>query len=590
VQPSGEDTPPGLRPSGQSGEGGGGRGKARLIVPIVVVVAVVAAVVVAVVASGGSDNGKASSTTTVVASKGATNAASATLLPPALSYAKAKAEGKADTIDWGNRCDTDLGLLALPLFPQQQCFAPFKGDNGGATTTGVTGDTIKVVVYLAQANDPVLKFIYSQIQNNDTPTQTFATYEGYNEMFSKYYETYGRKVQMIRFDATGTVSDSVAATADAETIAHDIKPFMVFGGPILTNAFADTLAQNKVMCVSCTPGQPAQWYIDRAPYVWDILASPEERQLMVAEYLGKRLANRDAIHAGDPTMHDKKRVLGLISINSSDQSKQLRDEFTKLLKDKYGVEFASIQTYNLPTELAGTGRDIISQMKQAGVTSVVFDGDPLAPQTLTKIAAQQNYFPEWIITGSLLVDTQAFSRTYDQSEWKNAFGPSALFARIDPNKAGALYLYNWYYGKPAPADQSTPVIVPNVQFLYNALQPLGSQVTPDNFQKVYFGGAIIPSTPVTPQISYGNRGFFPFTDYAALDDMTEVWWDPTATGLDELGRQGTGMWQFVDGGKRYLPGQWPTTAPKVFDPAGAVTIYNQPPPEAQIKNDYQPLR
>ncbi len=216
----------------------------------------------------------------------------ATLLPPALSFAKAKSEGKADTIDWGKRCDTELGLLALPLFPQQQCFAPFSGDNGGATTTGVTTDTIKVVVYLAQPNDPVLKFIYSQIQNDDTPDQTFATYQGYNEMFSKYYETYGRKVQLVRFDATGTVSDSVAATADAETIANDIKPFMVLGGPVLTNAFADTLAQNKVMCVSCTPGQPAQWYIDRAPYVWDILANPEQRQQMVAEYIGQARRQR----------------------------------------------------------------------------------------------------------------------------------------------------------------------------------------------------------------------------------------------------------------------------------------------------------
>ncbi len=72
------------------------------------------------------------------------------------------------------------------------------------------------------------------------------------------------------------------------------------------------------------------------------------------------------------------------------------------------------------------------------------------------------------MTGSLLVDTEAFSRTYDQSEWKNAFGPSGLAARIDPDKAGGLYLYKWYFGKPAPADQSAPVIVPNVQFLYNA--------------------------------------------------------------------------------------------------------------------------
>jgi hypothetical protein len=528
--------------------------------------------------------------TTVVVNKGSTDPASATLLPPALSYAKAKSEGKADTIDWGKRCDTSIGEIALPLFPQQQCFAPFKGDNGGATSTGVTSDAIKVVVYLPQANDPVLKFIYSQIQNDDTPDQTFATYQGINDMFSHYYETYGRKVQLVRFDATGTISDSVAATADAETIANDLKPYMVLGGPLLTEAFADTLAKNKVMCVSCTPGEPTQWYIDRAPYVWGILKDPEQNNQMIAEYVGKRLAGRDATHAGDASMHSKKRVFGLISINSSDQAKQMRDEFVANMKSKYGVDFASIQTYNLPTELSGTGRDIISQMKQNGVTSVLFQGDPLAPQTLTKIATQQNYFPEWIMAGALLVDTNAFSRTYDQQQWSHAFGPSNLAASTDPTVAGAAYLYNWYYGTKAPADQSVAVIMPNMQFVYNALQPMGTDVTPDNFQKVYFGAPIVASTPTTPQISYGNHGFYPKTDYAALDDQTEIWWDPKASGPDELDRQGIGMWQFVDGGKRYLPGQWPKTDPDVFTTSGAVTLYTTPPPGAEIKTDYTPLK
>ena len=48
---------------------------------------------------------------------------------------------------------------------------------GGATSTGVTADSIKVVVYLPQANDPILSFIYRQIGNNDTPDDVFATYE-----------------------------------------------------------------------------------------------------------------------------------------------------------------------------------------------------------------------------------------------------------------------------------------------------------------------------------------------------------------------------------------------------------------------------
>ena len=59
--------------------------------------------------------------------------------------------------------------------------------------------------------------------------------------------------------------------------------------------------------------------------------------------------------------------------------------------------------------------------------------------------------------------------------------------------------------------------------------------------------------------------------------------------VDELGVDGTGMWTFVDGGKRYLPGEWPKSAPKVFDPNGAVTIYDTQPPEAKLK-DYTPLK
>ena len=62
------------------------------------------------------------------------------------------------------------------------------------------------------------------------------------------------------------------------------------------------------------------------------------------------------------------------------------------------------------------------------------------------------------------------------------------------------------------------------------------------------------------------------------------WWDPDATGLDEIRKEGTGMYQYVDGGKRYLPGEWPTED-KLFNPDGAVAIYDQPPP-GEERGDY----
>ncbi len=44
------------------------------------------------------------------------------------------------------------------------------------------------------------------------------------------------------------------------------------------------------------------------------------------------------------------------------------------------------------------------------------------------------------------------------------------------------------------------------------------------------------------------------------------------------------MYQYVDGGQRYLPGEWPADD-KMFDPAGAVALYTTPPP-GEAPGDY----
>ncbi|MGZ6993548.1 MAG: hypothetical protein ACXVKJ_20735, partial [Ilumatobacteraceae bacterium] len=137
-------------------------------------VVVVAVVVVVVVATRGSNSGSSSSTTaspltsaiaattsspssssSSVAPTGSTtpgsSAAPVTTAAPKvtypLSFAQATTEGIAGSIDWGKRCDTSTGKLAVPDFFAQPCFAPFTGDNGGATAPGVTSDQITLVYY-----------------------------------------------------------------------------------------------------------------------------------------------------------------------------------------------------------------------------------------------------------------------------------------------------------------------------------------------------------------------------------------------------------------------------------------------------------
>src|SRR5690606_37532989 len=105
----------------------------------------------------------------------------------------------------------------------------------------------------------------------------------------------------------------------------------------------------------------------------------------------------------------------------------------------------------------------------------------------------------------------------------------------------------------------------------------GPNLTHETIKQALFSGAQTRSAISQPSLSWGDHGIWPEADYVGIDDATLIWWDPTATGPDEIRKQGTGMYQFVDGGKRYLPGTWPSED-KFFVPDGAVTIYDVPPP------------
>jgi hypothetical protein len=322
--------------------------------------------------------------------------------------------------------------------------------------------------------------------------------------------------------------------------------------------------------------------------VWDVQKNTDQSQQTLAEYIGKRLNGRPATFAGDERMHARTRVFGYVHVVSSESSAVLEQRFVDALRDKYSTEIAVIQTYELPTDLTASGKDVITRMKEAGVTSVIFSGDPLGPQYLTRTASEQEYHPEWILGVTTLADSTTFGRTYDQTQWAHAFGPSNLFARVPSTVAGAGYVYRWFFGTDAPAKGTVPIIAGPLQVLAGGLQGVGPKVSYELFKSVMFAAPASPATPITARVSFG-KGIWPEDDYSALDDQTEIWWDPHATGTDELGREGKGMWTFVDGGKRYLPGEWPRTAPKVFDPQGAVAIYNTPPPGVVLPN-YTPLR
>ena len=91
--------------------------------------------------------------------------------------------------------------------------------------------------------------------------------------------------------------------------------------------------------------------------------------------------------------------------------------------------------------------------------------------------------------------------------------------------------------------------------------------------------------PTTPQVSYGNWGFFKDTDYSGTDDSAEIWWDPTVEAEDETGTMGVGVWRRAHMGARFVNDDDAPIPNPFADPEDTVTVITNRPPE-DLAPDY----
>jgi hypothetical protein len=319
------------------------------------------------------------------------------------------------------------------------------------------------------------------------------------------------------------------------------------------------------------------------PYVIFSGPSPEQAATLTAEFVGKQVGKGKAQYAGDDPTKNKNRVYGILHYNTPDgQYDGLFDQLKSGLK-KYSITAKAEQSFFLDLARAQeTARTVITKMKDSGVTTIIYTGDPLMPASITKEATAQDYHPEWIVGPTVLVDTAIFGRTYDQTQWAHAFGVQLTPGRTTESVDPVRQLYEWFHGS-RPPNNTYAVINPSIFLLARGAMLAGSKLTPQTLRDGLFRYPPSGGDAINPLQSWGKHGFWPFTDYFGSEDAAMLWWDPTASGQDEVGQVGNGLYRAANGGKRYSRGKFPPQGQGgLFDAAASATIFDSIPPEVGL--------
>ena len=434
--------------------------------------------------------------------------------------------------------------LQVPGDPYSPPCLTFEGDNGGATATGVTAQ--EIVVTVRQLEGPTAGEIFADISGEsveDSPESYVNTLQALGEYFSTRFQFYGRKLRFDIFRGQGNGSAELlgggkeAALADAVT-ARQKGAFADLSA--ITTPYADAIARQKIVGFGA-PYPSANWFIERRPYAWSLFPDGTlVAEAGVSNTVARLSGQNTAEYAGE-SLRGRPRVYGLIAPENAEYKESV-DRYVQKTGEA-GFSFKVNLRYKLDiNSMPNQASNIVAQMKDAGVTTLVCACDPvMLALGLAPKANEQDWEPEWLTSGLAFVEQDIVSQLIDERQWQHAFGiaynaesepqggsfPYAAFKQVRPNDEPAFGVEEMYY---------------SMYMLALGVHLAGPNLTPESFEAGMFS---------YPGRS-GPRGFWSFgpTDFTPVDDYREIWWDPKRISPQN---NKPGAWVQLNGGARYTP-------------------------------------
>src|SRR3954453_6231121 len=455
---------------------------------------------------------------------GATNSAA-----PAPGAAAAGSAGSAGQAATGGKTVTLPGkttactgqALQVPGDPYSPPCIQFTGDNGGATSKGVTKDGITMAVRLTA--DQSFQQTLAQLagaQLRDTNDDNVRTINALAQYFNTHYQFYGRKITVKTFNGQGSLANELqgngqaAAQADAVQVGKELNAFVDLSGG--SEPYATSLKNQGVIALG-DPYMPGYWHQDHSPFAWSLATDGTHLATSIADYAVSKLCppGTPAAYAGGDMKNKGRKFAGIAPAN---ELYQVSATVFKKVMEAHGCAVDNYSyTLDLGTE-SQQAQNLVSQLKAKGYTTVLCGCDPIFPVYLTGQESSQNYIPEFVEIGAALVDQAYVGQLYNQQAFAHAIG-------ISPNLAAVPYTQTLGYKAYKTVQPNTEpsffvnIIYGQMAMMAIGLQMAGPHLTPQSYQQGMFA--------FPPKLGPAGLWGFGKDQYTIPNDFREVCWSPS---------------------------------------------------------------
>jgi len=467
-----------------------------------------------------------------------------------------------------------------PLAPP--CVPFFDGDNGGSTYQGVTAKEITLLIYLdggisyTQASDPTRRATPEQeyfdlFKPEDPKRPEHLTTRGlrtWQQYFNQRFQTYDRTVHFhVYYSKSQPSSDD--RRADAADNFEKVKPFAVVS--FATEGFEDeylkAMARKGVLNFGSFGLRPSEFFEAFPKMIWSYLPSIEQQTRSFVNYICTKIGYAGALatNAGGE-LQNRPRKFGIIHTKDPKQQGLVKAAEIVMgkLNDQCGVKMDHVGIY--PTcclaqdngEVPTYAAQQMQEMSDKDITTIIWPGG--INGNYGKAAKANNYFPEWIVMGDGLLDAWY---AIILAEMSASFDRRAIVVTPQTLKPADEQQLCWREYR--DVDRATPdydlkyicEFYENLLQFFIGVQVAGPKLGPTSIDK---GFHAIPqkresNDPAVPACFYEPG------DYTCIKDTEAMAWSANDRAP---GSNYPGCWRAIEGGQRYLPGEWlqATAAPR----------------------------